>query len=355
MTSRASAPRAARVAAVPVAPGVVLAAVLAVLAGLLAACGGPSRTSEVVQGDAASQVAGNRVSVLLPTGRLELTIGSTVDQISSAQSQDGESHRPPEGGHFVPVRWRFDPFAFSGTYRGAMSRLPKPATVVVRTGGRTLPLGAPYHVAGSQGALSNTGPFVSYVPVTGTGDLRVAVTYDGLTQTVGADGSRRAGAAAPLYHAHHPRHLPCRRTGWRGVGRADLDCRVGPAVSLPYLPGHGWAKAGRTWLLVPFSANVAGVRIHGRTWTPGPVTARATLAHAKPVPGGLFVTDAAAVGRVDRTFVYDARAGWRAGHGSGHGSGHRSVLHVRLHTPLVSPTAALKHRTVVLRQSFRLR
>ncbi len=169
----------------------------------LTACGDQGAGAaggDVVEGHLSDKVTGDSSYVLLPTGRIDLTVGKPVDEVTADQAGDGEKHTAPDGGAFVPVTWEHDPFGEGAVPVNVMGADPQEADVVLRSGDTTADLGSPYQLAGDQGT-TDTGVGTMYVAVDGDGKSPTfEVTYDGLTQTVDpATGDRDAGAAEPLY------------------------------------------------------------------------------------------------------------------------------------------------------------
>ncbi len=191
--------------------------------------------------------------MLLPTGRIDLTVGKPVDEVTADQADDGEKHAAPDGGAFVPVTWEHDPFGEGAVPVNVMGADPQEADVVLRSGDTTADLGSPYQLAGDQGT-TDTGVGTMYVAVDGDGKSPTfEVTYDGLTQTVDpATGDRDAGAAEPLYaEPTMGIEAPCTSEGFTsGPVQPDISCLVNAPQRTPYLPGQGWAEDGHTWLLV---------------------------------------------------------------------------------------------------------
>ena len=113
------------------------------------------------------------------------------------------------------------------------------------------------------------------------GDVSFEVTYDGLTQTVSpATGDRDAGVAAPLYD--EPTigvEAPCTSEGFATPQvQPDVSCVVNAPQRTPYLPGHGWAEDGRTFVLVTAFFTVDSVEVRG-------TLARRRRGHAATDPG----------------------------------------------------------------------
>jgi hypothetical protein len=257
----------------------------------LTACGDQSSTTsagDVVVGHPSGVVTGDSSFVLLPTGRIDLTVGDPTEKLT--EEQVGEVHRAPDGGSFLPVSWTHDPFGESGVPVGVLGAEPQDAQVTLVAGETRADLGSPYRVVGDTGT-ADTGVSTMYVAVDrapgDAGDVSFEVTYDGLTQTVSpATGERDAGVAAPLYD--EPTigvEAPCASEGFSTPQvQPDVSCVVNAPQRTPYLPGHGWVEEGRTFVLVSAFFTVDGVRERGTASDVGDVTPRLTLDGADPLP-----------------------------------------------------------------------
>jgi len=266
-----------------------------VLAGLLlgaglTACGDQgagAADGEVVVGRLSDEATGDSTYVLLPTGRIDLTVGEPVDEVTADQAGDDEKHAAPDGGSFVPVTWEHDPFGEGAVPVGVMGADPQEADVVLVSGGTKADLGAPYQLAGDQGT-TDTGVGTMYVAVDGDGESPTfEVTYDGLTQTVDpASGDRDAGAAAALYaEPTMGVEAPCTSEGFAsGPVRPDVSCLVNAPQRTPYLPGQGWAEDGHTWLLVNADISLSGVAVGRTSYDVASVAPHLTVNGSEPLP-----------------------------------------------------------------------
>lgn len=292
------------------------ALLVALLAGGgLSACGDQGSATgagQVVVGHSSDEVTGDSAYVLLPTGRIDLTVGQPVDEVTADEAGDGDAHAAPDGGTFVPVRWTHDPFGEGAVPIGVLGADPKEADVVLTSGGAEADLGSPYQLAGDQGT-TDTGVGTMYVAVPGDGeDVSFEVTYDGLTQTVDpATGDRDAGAAAPLYgDPTMGTEAPCTTDGFAaGDVVPDVSCVVDAPQRTPYLPGHGWAEDGHTWVLVGVDINVPTVRVGRGEYAVQSLAPSFTLDGADALPAddryGNAEPDATAV---RGTWAFDADA-----------------------------------------------
>jgi hypothetical protein len=265
------------------------------LAGLLGgagltACGDQGSgagSGDVVAGHLSDKVTGDSAYVLLPTGRIDLTVGKPVDEVTADQASDGEKHSAPDGGVFVPVMWEHDPFGGGAVPVNVIGADPQEADVVLVSGDTTADLGSPYQLAGDQGT-TDTGVGTMYVAVDGGGDdPTFEVAYDGLTQTVDpATGDRDAGAAEPFYaEPTMGVEAPCTSEGFAsGPIRPDLSCVVNAPQRTPYLPGQGWAAQGHTWLLVTVDITLSGVDVGRTAYDVQSVQPHLTLDGSDPLP-----------------------------------------------------------------------
>ena len=256
----------------------------------LTACGDQGSgagSGAVVNGHLSDKVTGDSSYVLLPTGRIDLTVGKPVDEVTADQAGDGEKHTAPDGGAFVPVTWEHDPFGEGAVPVNVMGADPQEADVVLRSDDTTADLGSPYQLVGDQGT-TDTGIGTMYVAVDGDGqDPTFGVAYDGLTQTVDpASGDRDAGAAAPLYvEPSMGIEAPCTSEGFAsGPLRPDISCLVNAPQRTPYLPGQGWAVDGHTWLLVNIDITLSGVDVGRTAYDVQSVQPHLTVDGADPLP-----------------------------------------------------------------------
>jgi hypothetical protein len=250
--------------------------------------GSAASAGEVVVGHASDQVTGDSAFVLLPTGRIDLTVGDPTEKLTDERV--GAVRRAPDGGSFLPVSWSHDPFGESGVPIGVIGAEPQGAQVTLVAGGTRADLGSPYRVVGESGT-ADTGVSTMYVAVDqapdDVGDVSFEVTYDGLTQIVSpATGDRDAGAAAPLYD--EPTigvEAPCTPEGFATpTVQPDVSCVVNAPQRTPYLPGQGWAEQDRTWLLVTVDITLSRVDIGRTTYDVQSVQPHLTVNGADPLP-----------------------------------------------------------------------
>ena len=272
--------------------------------------GSAASAGEVVVGHASDDVTGDSIFVLLPTGRIDLTVGDPTEKL--IDEQVGDVPRAPDGGSFIPVAWAHDPFGESGVPIGVIGAEPQEAQVTLVAGGTRADLGSPYRVVGDSGT-ADTGVSTMYVAVDqgpdDVGDVSFEVTYDGLTQTASpATGDRDAGAAAPLYD--EPTigvEAPCTSEGFATPRvHPEVSCVVNAPQRTPYLPGHGWTEEGRTFVLVTAFFTVDRVEVRGTSHDVDEVTPRLTLDGADPLPpDGRYGAPELEPGAASGTWAFD--------------------------------------------------
>jgi hypothetical protein len=309
----------------PRVPVLVAGPLLGVLVGAgLAACGGPAEAGagDVVPGRASVEVIGDFGFVLIPTGRLDLVIGQpTTDDVGPDAAEDDETHAAPEGGSWVPVHVEHDPFGEGGVPIGLIGTAPQPAALALVVDGTTIDLGAPYRVVGDQGTV-DSGLDTVWVAVDEAPDeiesLQLAVTYDGLTQTLDPSmGERDAGAAAALYDDPLPEvETSCPTQGFASDSesvRLDLACSVSPPQRTPYLPGAGWVDDGRSWLVTGMAVSVDSVVVDGTSYDVETIEPTVTVDGSPPLPpdgrlGGRLGQVDHTPDRVAATWAFEASA-----------------------------------------------
>ena len=87
--------------------------------------GSATHAGEVVVGHSSDDVTGDSSFVLLPTGRIDLTVGDPTEELT--EEQVGDARRAPDGGSFLPVSWAHDPFGESGVPIGVIGAEPQEA------------------------------------------------------------------------------------------------------------------------------------------------------------------------------------------------------------------------------------
>jgi hypothetical protein len=293
--------------------------VAAVLTSVLAACSDDVSSTvagEVVPGRPSLGIVGDFGYVLLPTGRIDVVVGEAVSRVVRAdEASDDLDHETPDGGSWIPVHVAHDPFGEMGVPVGLTGGSPQPAAVALVIDGETVNLGAPYRVVGEQGT-ADSGLDNVWVAVGERPDeiesVQVAVTYDGLTQTLDPrSGDREAGAAEPLYVREADELTATCDPQAFSRARLSLEgsCAIGPAQRTPYLPGAGWADEGRSWLVVGAAVVVDSVRDGRRSFGIDSIQPRLTVDGQVPLPSdGRFGEVRHDPDRASATWAFDAPA-----------------------------------------------
>ena len=251
----------------------------------------PTVAGEVVTAPASLEIIGDFGFVLVPTGRVDVVVGKPrAGEVKPDEASDGHDHEAPDGGSWIPVRVAHDPFGHLAVPVGLMGGSPRPAQVALVVDGTTVNLGAPYRVVGDQGT-ADSGLDNVWVAVDQRPDevesVQVAVTYDGLTQTLDPKtGDRDGGAAEPLYVAEGE-ELEATCAPDDPVDRAvrlDLACVVGPAQRTPYLPGAGWAEVGRSWMVVGVAVSVGSAVVERTAYAVESIEPSMTVGTQDPLP-----------------------------------------------------------------------
>ncbi|MEJ7833497.1 MAG: hypothetical protein WKF79_11315 [Nocardioides sp.] len=238
--------------------GLALAALALAGAGTLVSCGQPSSPAGTA-GDLTAvrePVTGAESSILLPTGRIDLTVGDPVASVPADQTQKLTAIEAPDGGSLVPVGWSYDRSAAPwGQDLAAPSLEPE---VSLRIDSRSYALGSPYTVT-ADGAVATSPDDGYFVAVEGSpspDEITLEVEYDGVAQVVdAASGERDPGLAADLYDLplQRPGGVRCPNSGWQEKSPAldvRLDCTISSVGRSPYYPEAGWAPEGREWVVV---------------------------------------------------------------------------------------------------------
>jgi hypothetical protein len=300
-----------------VAPRIRLLAACLLAAVALVACSDDASVTvagEVVPGRPSLEIVGDFGYVLLPTGRVDVVVGEPVSRVVSAdEASDDLDHEAPEGGSWIPVHVFHDPFGDLGVPVSLTGGAPQPAGVALVIDGTTVNLGAPYRVVGESGT-ADSGLDNVWVAVGERPDevesVQVAVTYDGLTQTLDPrTGEREAGPAGPLYDAQ-AEELPalCDPHGFDRAGlRLDVSCAITPAQRTPYLPGAGWAEEGRAWLVIGTAVSVDRVFAGRMSYGVETIEPGMTVDGAGPLPpDGRFGEVRHDPDRASVTWAFDA-------------------------------------------------
>lgn len=281
--------------------------------GALTSCAGPDE--EVVAVGEVEEYSrgvaeGTEVSVAVPLGRVEATVGEPVTTLGDLEA--------PEGGSLVRVANRFR----DGQVRDDVWELaarPGEARSVqlsLAAGDEDYLLGVVRVGDGSDAAASVRAPQDLVVAVDGTpeelgDDLALEVTYDEVTQSVSVpDGERAPGPADALYQeAPDPATLSTTdcdpRVEPASASLRGLRCEVGAVRSLPYVPGLGWAEEGRTWLVVGAGVEVVSAELSGSTYGVGETGLEVVLDGQPPAA---VLDPTGADGRASGQHVFDVAA-----------------------------------------------
>lgn len=210
----------------------------------------------VVDGDDAS------VTVRVPTGAVRLGVADPAGAVGSDRAADGAS--------LLALEVAFDRSAVRSDVAD-LARVPgagSPVELAVEVAGERYDVGT---VGDPDGAVADDGSderlggdvLVAVEGAPDLDDVTVVVGYDGLDQRVAlVDGAREPGPADPLYVAEREPRGPVTcdvDPAPRGVEVEGLACRAERMVSVPYVPGAGWAAEGNTWAVVPLVVSVTGV------------------------------------------------------------------------------------------------
>lgn len=214
---------------------------------------------DIVEGRTPDQVAeGDPSFLMLPVGRLDLRVGEPVQRLERDETRERVEQQAPEGGRLVPVAWRLDADVVAA-YRPLFGE-KQPLTVELVADGTSYTLAPPYD------GRSDSIDFF-YVAVEGEAEeLELAVTYDGVTQTVDLrTGERDEGVAEGLYRLDKAADRPsaetsaCPTNGWIDDPTiiVNLSCSIGEPVTVPYVAGE-WAEEGSTFVTMLLSTTLLG-------------------------------------------------------------------------------------------------
>lgn len=250
------------------------------LAIALAATGvaGCSSGTEITVGDveatnaASGPVDGHRVSVVVPTGRLDVVVAEPRAEVGDQEAaDDGRLVRLTTT--FRDAEVRGDVWAFA-----AREGMAEPVTLALEVDGDRYNVGVVRRGSDADADLAPDDAVVAVPDDTDADEIRLIVGYDGLEQSVSADdGSREPGVADALYEqAERGPSTSCANGSFRPALPAEGRCRVGEARRVPYLPQLGWAEEGRSWLVVSLGTEVSGIRAGTARYVVDAVTDRTT-------------------------------------------------------------------------------
>ena len=229
-------------------------------------------------------------SVRLPSGDLTITVTAPQTHFPADADPygDAELDRVARSGRWVAVGWTLRSLQLPTAEALVLGRAPTQFQVALVTDGVRHDLAAgrtedAYAATESRAGLAIAGRKLTlvdhkrvYVALPkAPASLSVEVTYEGLTQRwdpagsvdSGIDSGVDSGVAAPLYRPGVSPRVPADpglRLAAPGFGflpgrrghEDQVSLGLHPTPPLPYVPGLGWAKPGRTWLVVPVLTNL---------------------------------------------------------------------------------------------------
>lgn len=241
---------------------VAVAVVLLLTLFALGSCSGEAAAPPLVRVDGSdgADVDAPARTVTVPAGEFSFRVGEPVDSVTDTGSEaetaeTAETAEAPDGSVFVPVAWSFAPLRAADPQSVFVAGKYEPTTISLVAGSGsdevTTELEEPYQIVGP--GLTDFADRTYYVSVdeADVDDLRLTVSYDGLTQTLDpATGDLDAGAAE-MYADQRTADVACPRRSWKGQAMVTVDmyCRVTRAA-VPYLPSQGWVEDGRQWTVL---------------------------------------------------------------------------------------------------------
>lgn len=191
-----------------------------------------------VVGAVTAALTGPRVSVMLPSGQANFVVTKPTARVDAARADGSHDLVAASGSELVGIAWDLDLGVYPDYVNGVIAApsdvmgRPKQVRVTLHAGDVSVDI-----PVGDMIATSEKPATPSWVAVPRGAPLRLAVTYDGLTQT--ADPSTGTVDAGPA--KAFDRGLPWLHSGDYAVG-------------YPYVKGGGWAGGGRTWIVVEGAA-----------------------------------------------------------------------------------------------------
>ncbi|MCD4524563.1 hypothetical protein [Nocardioides sp. cx-173] len=253
------------------------AALLACVAGLtLVSCGDEEAATEVVPAASGASIDGEQSEVQLPHGRLTFEV-TDAEEVTEDDAPDAGT-----SGRFVGVDWTWEPGAgVPPLVSGFLLADDVEAAVRVQVDGTWHDLGPAYDTA--EGGAAGTAFFVPAGDDVTAGDVRLAVDFDGVEQTVQGDGSGlEAGAAAAMYELTGEPVEPECPVALQPQGVAGEATCTAAFVELPYVTGLGWAATGTTWIVADLSVTATGLSVAGQDQPIVEQTETATLDGVEP-------------------------------------------------------------------------
>ena len=211
-----------------------------------------TQPGDTVAGRAAGLNVGKPVPVVTPAGRLKVAFMEPVDHLDEDETTDLRERNAPEGGAFLPIVWSFEGDEIFG--------------LITRVFGDRQALELELVVDGEKYPLAPPNPgsekSAAYVAIESRGDdVRLDVTYNGLTQTLdGQTGQVDKGVAADLYDLPEikVRSQKCPIKKWLTNPQYFIhyQCTSLTAVPTPYI-ADTWAEKGHTWLAIQLQTTLS--------------------------------------------------------------------------------------------------
>jgi len=215
-----------------------LLALLLTSTSLLSGCWGGTdvKVGEVLDA-LGGRIDGPGSTVRIPWGEIHVVVDAPVSQLERTATAEGVTDA--DGNSFVPVQ--IELLDWVGVPEGVgfddVKRTLPELTLV--TDGRKTELPMP----------PNAVPKKWFVVVPGSpADVHLDIGYDGVTQSVGADGQVDQGDASALYHPHELVDFDCAGKLTPAINE-PVSC-TGNATGVAYIDSVGWAPPGQLWTLV---------------------------------------------------------------------------------------------------------
>lgn len=214
------------------------------LSGCDGGAGSPGGRSDDFVGGQADVIEGSTSEVVVPTGTVEIEVAEPRRSLTATETSDRQARTAPDGQVYLGVDWQFLPgVGLPDWWHVLMADPEQRITLTLRSGGETVALGDALPVADTPPDTNTSGDFFVLVQESAD-DVQVEVSFDGLTQVVGArTGDRESGDASVLYGASDPRPRPCDAAPTRRTRALTTSCSL-LTTRIPYLPGHGWSESG---------------------------------------------------------------------------------------------------------------
>jgi hypothetical protein len=211
------------------------------------------RAGQLLDASYTASVRGTRSHVMLPSGRVDLTLGRPVDEVPARANARAVPLRPADGAVAVGVSWSLHRGAYPDSTNRQLTSprtvfgLPQPVRLWLVTDGTRHEVP---HVGTLELPVGRARNTVWVVVPSGARQWRFELQFQGVTQSVDArTGKVSPGAAAALY-----RPLPGDHYGQCELVQKDsyASCVVDYAVGYPYADGIGWAPPGKVFALLHF-------------------------------------------------------------------------------------------------------